>query len=148
MTQFFDEREVVQIALSRVGKSRHKLYAAEHLVPDVVDCSSYLRWVFAQMEVQLPRWASQQASMCRRITRDQVRAGDLVFMTSRNPKWSIDHVGHIGLAISNDRLVHAASCAHGVVTMSIDRITPAQCGGRLVGYGRLCPNLLTTRLAA
>jgi cell wall-associated NlpC family hydrolase len=73
------------------------------------DCSGFVQWVFAQHGTALPRETRQQYDEGKRIRREEVRPGDLVFFetVSRGPS-------HVGIAIGAGAFVHAPS-SRGVV---------------------------------
>jgi cell wall-associated NlpC family hydrolase len=73
------------------------------------DCSGFVQWVFAQHGTSLPRETRAQYDEGKRIGRDEVRAGDLVFFetVSRGPS-------HVGIALGSGEFVHAPS-SRGVV---------------------------------
>jgi cell wall-associated NlpC family hydrolase len=73
------------------------------------DCSGFVQWVFAQHGASLPRETRDQYEYGKRIDRDEVRPGDLVFFetVSRGPS-------HVGIALGAGAFVHAPS-SRGVV---------------------------------
>ena len=73
------------------------------------DCSGFVQWVFAQHGAALPRETRAQYDEGRRIDRDEVLPGDLVFFetVSRGPS-------HVGIALGSGQFVHAPS-SRGVV---------------------------------
>lgn len=80
-----------------------------------VDCSGLVVQVFGKvMNLKLPRTSIQQQQYCRQINRTELVEGDLVFFRTRG---SAD-VGHVGIYIGNDRMVHASS-SKGVVVSEL-----------------------------
>jgi cell wall-associated NlpC family hydrolase len=73
------------------------------------DCSGFVQWVFAQFGTSLPRETRDQYEYGKRVDRDEVRPGDLVFFetVSRGPS-------HVGIALGAGAFVHAPS-SRGVV---------------------------------
>jgi cell wall-associated NlpC family hydrolase len=73
------------------------------------DCSGFVQWVFAQRGTSLPRETREQYDEGKRVHRDDVRPGDLVFFetVSRGPS-------HVGIALGAGEFVHAPS-SRGVV---------------------------------
>ena len=63
--------------------------------PGGFDCSGYTRYVHAKVGVNLPRTAAQQRAATKRITRSQVRPGDLVFVHSGS------YVSHVAIYAGN-----------------------------------------------
>lgn len=66
------------------------------------DCSGLVQYVFARYHIDLPRTVVQQYRAGRRVKRDDVRRGDLVFFgpSGRSPT-------HVGIAIDGGTFVHA-----------------------------------------
>lgn len=69
------------------------------------DCSSFTQFVYAKSGVSLPRTASQQATRGQKITRDELRAGDLVFFKNTYKRG----VSHVGIYVGDGKFVHASS---------------------------------------
>lgn len=59
--------------------------------PKGFDCSGYVRYVYAQLGVSLPRTADQQLNATTQIPRSQAQPGDLVAFVSGGAAY------HIGL---------------------------------------------------
>ena len=71
--------------------------------PGGFDCSGLVVYAAGNAGIQLPRTAHEQLNTGAPITRRAVQAGDLVFMHLRRKEL------HVGIAIDNDRFVHAPS---------------------------------------
>jgi len=69
------------------------------------DCSGLVNYVFSQAAgAQLPRSAGSQAAASRRISRRELREGDLVFFNTLGRPNS-----HVGIYIGDGRFVNAPS---------------------------------------
>jgi lipoprotein Spr len=69
-----------------------------------IDCSAFVQVVFAQLfQIVMPRTAREQYSACRKISRTELRQGDLLFFNTRGG------VSHVGIYLQNNKFVHAAS---------------------------------------
>lgn len=80
-----------------------------------VDCSGFVCQVFRNsIGVGLPRTSRDQHKYCRSIERETLEPGDLVFFTLRGGST----VGHVGIYIGNDQMIHASS-SKGVVISSL-----------------------------
>jgi cell wall-associated NlpC family hydrolase len=74
------------------------------------DCSGFTRFVYAHFGITLPHYSGAQFSMGRRVSRQGLRPGDLLFF---------DGLGHVGMYIGAGRFIHAP---HSGTTVSIDRL--------------------------
>jgi cell wall-associated NlpC family hydrolase len=93
------------------------------------DCSGFVQWVFAQHGTILPRETREQYDEGRKVHRDEVQAGDLVFFqtVSRGPS-------HVGIALGAGQFVHAPS-SRGVVR--VENYTSGYWASRWVGARRV-----------
>jgi cell wall-associated NlpC family hydrolase len=93
------------------------------------DCSGFVQWVFAQHGTPLPREVREQYQAGKRIDRNEVQPGDLVFFetVSRGPS-------HVGIALGGGEFVHAPS-SRGVVR--VERYTGSYWAPRWVGARRV-----------
>ncbi len=78
-----------------------------------IDCSAFVRKMYAFFDITLPRTAREQAFVGVRVNRDELAEGDLVFFRTRKP------IGHVGIYIGNNEFVHASYKAKSV---RIDRL--------------------------
>jgi cell wall-associated NlpC family hydrolase len=88
-----------------------------------------VQWVFGQHGTPLPREVREQFDEGRRIDRDEVKAGDLVFFTTVSRGAS-----HVGIALGNGEFVHAPS-SRGVVR--VEPYTNGYWAARWVGARRI-----------
>jgi murein DD-endopeptidase len=84
--------------------------------PGGFDCSGLVVYATGSAGLHLPRTALEQLKVGVPISRQEVRAGDLVFMHLAHKEL------HVGIAIDGDRFVHAPSSGGYV---RIDRLTAA-----------------------
>lgn len=75
------------------------------------DCSGFVRFVFAQQGIELPRVSRAQARAGRALPArfDDLQPGDLLFFAQRGP--GIDHVA---IYAGDGRIVHASRSGRGV----------------------------------
>lgn len=85
--------EVVSRALSYLGRP----YGAEQRKGPNLDCSGFVRDVFAGFGVHLPATSREQVLVGVPVPREELRTGDLVFFSS--PSSGPGKVGHVGLVI-------------------------------------------------
>lgn len=81
--------------------------------PKTFDCSGFISYVFRQEGINLPRTSRMQYREGEKISRDQVRPGDLLFFSS--PRSGKGRVGHVAMVVDvneNDNsltFIHASS---------------------------------------
>lgn len=73
------------------------------------DCSGFTRYVYAKYGVRLPHSSAAQARLGTRISKSELRQGDLVFFHTYRRG-----VSHVGIYIGNGNFVHAATYGRGV----------------------------------
>jgi cell wall-associated NlpC family hydrolase len=93
------------------------------------DCSGFVRYVFEQHAVRLPRTVTEQFLVGRDIEIGLISPGDLIFFSTVTPGAS-----HVGIALDGGTFVHAPGSG-GVIR--IDRIDTPYWRTRLVGVRRL-----------
>ncbi len=97
--------------------------------PGGFDCSGFVRYVFDQHGLAVPRSVGEQFRAGREVPPDAVQPGDLVFFNTTGSGAS-----HVGIVIGGDEFVHAPS-TNGVVR--IDRIGAGYWASRFLGIRRL-----------
>ncbi|WP_042200772.1 NlpC/P60 family protein [Paenibacillus camerounensis] len=70
------------------------------------DCSSFTRHVFKKFGVELPRLARDQDNIGRRVNRDDLKTGDLIFFTVPGRFESDAIPGHVGIYIGSGKFIH------------------------------------------
>lgn len=80
-----------------------------------IDCSSFTQKLYAATYgLEIPRTAVTQYASCKRVSREELREGDLLFFhTTRKG------ISHVGVYLGNDRFVHASS-SRGVVISNLN----------------------------
>lgn len=81
------------------------------------DCSGMVMEVYKKVcDVRLPRSSREQQSFCKKINRDNLRKGDLVFFSTNKSR---NAVSHVGLYIGDGEMIHASS-SKGVMISRLD----------------------------
>jgi cell wall-associated NlpC family hydrolase len=92
-----------------------------------IDCSAFMQILFGSVYgVSLPRTAREQYKVSSRISRTELKEGDMVFFNTRGG------VSHVGFYLQNNKFVHASTSG---VTIS-DLFDPYYLR-RFVGVGRV-----------
>lgn len=79
-----------------------------------MDCSAFLRSVFAQYGVNLPRTAREQAQVGESVPFDQLQPGDRLYFACKNP-----YPDHCGVYAGGGYFVHCSSRKRGVAVDSL-----------------------------
>ena len=95
--------ESIQVAINAaLSKESGAHYRAGGSGPNAFDCSGLVKWSFEQAGVYLPHGSNNQIKVVKRISKDQLQPGDLVF--SGRGKGGISHVA---LYIGDGKVIHA-----------------------------------------
>ncbi|WP_445933642.1 C40 family peptidase [Paenibacillus sp. FSL K6-1566] len=54
------------------------------------DCSSFVQYLYSQVDGILPRTSRQQSLIGKKIKKENIRRGDLLFFTSRARYWIVN----------------------------------------------------------
>lgn len=92
-----------------------------------IDCSALMQVFFTALYgIALPRTAKMQYDFSRRISRTELKEGDLLFFNTRGG------VSHVGMYITNNKFVHASTKGVAISDMFDPYYT-----NRLIGVGRV-----------
>lgn len=97
--------------------------------PQGFDCSGFVAYVFDRHGVAVPREVRDQFKVGKKVSRDRLEPGDLVFFSTVAPGAT-----HVGIAIGGDQFVHAPS-ERGVVR--VEQLTTKYWASRFVGAKRV-----------
>lgn len=105
--------KVVSLAKKQLGKP----YVWGATGPNSFDCSGLCQYVYKKCGKNIPRVASDQYKSSKKVSKSKLQAGDLVFFSSYVGGTS---VGHVGIYIGNNKMIHAANSNVGVVTTDLN----------------------------
>ena len=97
--------------------------------PSGFDCSGFVRYVYLQHGMDMPREVREQFRVGKNVDRDRLEPGDLVFFSTTAPGAS-----HVGIVIGGDQFVHAPS-EKGVVR--VESLASQYWGSRYIGARRV-----------
>ena len=95
---------------------------------DGFDCSGFVRYVFGEFQITLPRTVAEQYEVGTAVDRARIQPGDLVFFSTVAPGAS-----HVGLAIDAETFIHAPGSGSSV---RVDRLDAPYWHERLIGVRR------------
>ena len=117
-------RRIIQTAMDYIGVP----YVFGGTSPSGFDCSGYVRYVFANAGIYLPRTADEQYELGVPVPMDSLRAGDLVFFSTYDYGAS-----HVGIYLSDGEFINASS-SRGV---AIDSLYSEYWGSCYIGARRV-----------
>ncbi len=98
------------------------------------DCSALMQYIFYKTDKTLLGVTSrEQAAQVRKLDRASLQRGDLMFFTnsSRKNLTGIERVGHVGLYLGNNYILHTASDYACIEEISATRWSYFMWGGRV-----------------
>ncbi|MCW3037489.1 MAG: hydrolase [Actinobacteria bacterium] len=98
----------VETALKELGRP----YRYGALGPSTFDCSGLTKFAYGAAGIVLPHSAAAQYGSGRRVNRNQLQPGDLIFWKG---------LGHVGMYVGAGRMVHAPQTGQLVTITSIDQ---------------------------
>ena len=110
--------------------------------PRAFDCSGFVRWIFAQHGVRMPRTAKEQAAVGDAPAPGDLQPGDLLFFFGGRG------AQHIAVYVGGDTIIHASASGKRV---KLDRFggtrrRPTWFGRRLIAVRRVLPTEGVIRL--
>jgi len=104
--------------------------------PKGFDCSGFTSYVFSQFGYQLSPSSSTQYTQGKKVSRDEVQPGDLLFFTGRASRSG--RVGHVAIAVDADPVSGEITFIHAARTgIKIDKITAPYYASRFLGARRV-----------
>ncbi len=68
-----------------------------------IDCSAFVKKIYEIFNIQLPRTTREQFSIGKKVEKNQLEEGDLVFFRERGNR------AHVGIYVGDNQFVHASS---------------------------------------
>ncbi|PWK12751.1 NlpC/P60 family protein [Tumebacillus permanentifrigoris] len=73
--------------------------------PRLMDCSSFMQYIFKSQGIALPRDSRQQGAIGTKVLKSQLQPGDLIFFKYPE-RYSDGRIGHVGVYIGNGQMLH------------------------------------------
>ncbi|MCX7769761.1 MAG: NlpC/P60 family protein [Proteobacteria bacterium] len=105
-----DVNKLIASALDYLGAS----YKYGGNQPASIDCSAFVKRVFNEVKIPLPRTSREQYELGVEVPLNQLSEGDLLFFTRKK------RIGHVGIYIGDDKFIHAAGKGKGVIISSMN----------------------------
>jgi cell wall-associated NlpC family hydrolase len=115
VAQASDASDIVWVARRYIGTD----YGWYSCTRRYINCSCLTKRVFAKFGYDLPWSDDMQWKVGRRVSRSELRPGDLVFFEEYGPWWGITHMG---IYSGYDYLIHASWYYDGVVETEMNSI--------------------------
>lgn len=113
MKPFDVTKRLLQNAQSKIGAP----YDYGKSGPDRFDCSGFVYYLFQEQNISLPRTSLAQSQIGKKLTREEIQRGDLLFFDTSGK----GVVNHTGIYLGDDTFIHASSGkAKGVTTSSLN----------------------------
>jgi cell wall-associated NlpC family hydrolase len=94
-----------------------------------IDCSSFVRNVFRELNIELPRTAREQYRLGAQVDLDELQSGDLLFFRTY-----AKYPSHVGIYLGDQKMIHASPRSRRVV---ITNIAAPYFRSRFIGAKRL-----------
>lgn len=82
--------------------------------PNAFDCSGFTSYVFGKFGYSLPHYTGEQVTMGKSVSRNSLKAGDLVFFDTTGSN------SHVGIYIGSGKFIHASSGRKKVMVSDLD----------------------------
>jgi len=106
---------VERVAKKQLGKH----YVWGSVGPRTFDCSGFTSYVFRKVGFSIPRTSRNQAKFGKRISRRNLKPGDLIFFDTSHTRRG--YVNHVGIYIGHNRFIHASSARRRVIITSLNK---------------------------
>lgn len=114
--------QIVDIAMQYIGVP----YVWGGTTPDGFDCSGLVQYIYAQLGINISRTTSTQVHDGWNVSRDELKAGDLVFFANNQG------VHHVGIYIGNGEFIHAPYTGEVVKITALSERNDYYCARRII----------------
>lgn len=103
-------KRLINNALDYVGATYK--YGGDNIAS--MDCSAFVRRVFKEVNINLPRTSREQYTLGLDVNIEDLKEGDLIFFAKKK------RINHVGIYIGNNMYIHAARKGKGVIVSNLD----------------------------
>lgn len=117
------EVDMIEMARQCISTSTYRRGAKLSEAPHVFDCSSFVKWLYGQRGIWLPRRSIQQRGIGMPIPIESAVRGDVIFTTGYINYYltdPCDGVGHVGIMTGEGTVIHSANAKTHVVESSVE----------------------------
>ena len=121
-----DKEEVKENTTSKITGADIVAYAKKYLGYDYVlggaspktgfDCSGFTRYVYSNFGYKLSRTSKTQAKDGKEVAKSDLQPGDIIIFKNQ----SLTAIGHVGIYVGNNKIIHASEPGIGVVITDMD----------------------------
>jgi len=76
------------------------------------DCSGFVWYVYDKFGISITRQSSSQAQGGRKISKSELKPGDLVFFDTNDKNGKLNDISHVGIYIGDGKFIHASTYEH------------------------------------
>ncbi|MCX7773471.1 MAG: NlpC/P60 family protein [Clostridia bacterium] len=124
-----EERSLIQKIVSYSKSLQGVKYVYGGYSTKGFDCSGFTKYVYARYGIELPRSASEYWGFGKKVSRSDLRPGDILLFDTDGG--SAD-VSHVGIYVGNGSFIHASTYKGHVIVMSL-----AEYRGKYMGARRI-----------
>ncbi len=115
--------DIIALARQCISRSKYRRGAKPSEAPTVVDCSSFIKWLYGRRGIWLPRRSIQQRELGEVVNFDELVAGDVIFVSGWIDYYHDDPangVGHVGIYTGDKTVIHAANEEANIMESPLD----------------------------
>ncbi|MDQ7047280.1 MAG: NlpC/P60 family protein [Sulfurovum sp.] len=86
--------------------------------PNYFDCSGYTYYMYGSMGIEIPRVARDQAKKGKKIQRDELIYGDLIFFDTEKRRRG--RITHVGMYLGDGWFTHASTSSYEIVYSNLN----------------------------
>lgn len=108
-----DRQALVEYAKTFLGVKY--VYGGE--TPKGFDCSGFVWYVYNKFGISITRKSSSQAQGGRKISKSELKPGDLVFFDTNDDNDKLNDISHVGIYIGDGKFIHASTYLHNKIAI-------------------------------